>query len=299
MRWDGGHRRSRFLNDTLDPFVDWWLVCPEVEAGLGTPRETVRLTAEADGLRLVGARSGTDQTARVTAAVERAVDRAVAADLDGFVVKRDSPTCGMERVRVWSAKGMPERRGRGLFTEALMQRMPLLPVEEEGRLQDAVLRENFVARLFAHRKLRHLFASDWSVGDLVAFHSVHKLQLMAHSPIAYRTLGRIVAHAKTTPREELVAEYSRIFMDALARPISRGRHVNVLQHCVGYLRGPVAPKARRAVSQSVEDYAAEIAPLVAPMSLLRHYVDTLDIDYLAAQSYFTPHPKELALLRPL
>jgi uncharacterized protein YbgA (DUF1722 family) len=226
---------------------------------------------------------------------DRRVREIEAQELCGYVLKKDSPSCGMERVRVKTESGPARRDGRGLFAEALLARLPALPVEEEGRLCDARLRENWIERVFAYRRLRSLFASRWSIGALVAFHAAHKLQLLSHSTDAYRALGRLVARAKQTQRAELRERYERDFMAALAVRATRGRHANVLEHCIGYLRERVAPSVRSALAEQISDYRAGIVPLIVPVAMLRHYVAQLEITYLAQQTYLDPHPKELML----
>jgi uncharacterized protein YbgA (DUF1722 family)/uncharacterized protein YbbK (DUF523 family) len=295
VRWDGGHKRERFLTDVLAPFVEWVPVCPEAELGMGVPREPVHLVREGGALRMLGNRSGEDWTERMRAWAARRAREIESSELCGYVLKKDSPSCGMERVKVKSHAGPGKRDGRGLFAEALLERLPALPVEEEGRLNDAQLRENWIERVFAYRRLRSLFAARWTLGALVGFHAAHKLQLLAHSVEAYRSLGRVVAEAKRTPRAALRERYEREFMAALAVRATRGRHVNVLEHCVGYLRERVAPGVRASLAAQIADYRAGLVPLIVPVAMLRHYVEQLAIDYLAQQTYLDPHPKELML----
>jgi uncharacterized protein YbgA (DUF1722 family)/uncharacterized protein YbbK (DUF523 family) len=295
VRWDGGHKRDRFLTDVLAPYVEWVPVCPEVELGMGIPREPVRLIRRDGEIVMVGTRSGKDWTAPMRRWSEQRARQLTRLDLCGYLLKKDSPSCGMERVKVRSEKGMPKKEGQGLFAEALLRHHPVLPVEEEGRLHDAVLRENFVERIFAYRRLRSLFEGSWSVGQMVAFHTAHKLQLMAHSPQAYRSLGRLVASAKGTPRGELRARYQSEFMGALSQRATRRRHVNVLQHCIGYFRKRLEDEARAELAGLIEDYRAELVPLVVPITMIGHYVRRLRVEYLAGQVYLEPHPKELML----
>jgi uncharacterized protein YbgA (DUF1722 family) len=226
---------------------------------------------------------------------ERRVRALAGLDLCGYVLKKDSPSCGMERVKVRSAAGMAKRDGRGLFAEALLSANPALPVEEEGRLNDAVLRENWIERVFAYRRLRSLFEGRFGVGRLVAFHTAHKLQLLAHSTEAYRRLGRLVAGAKAMERGELRRRYEAGFMAALTVRATPRRQVNVLQHCLGYFRDKLDPKTRAALAAQVADYQKGLVPLVVPVTMIRHYVDQLGIEYLAGQVYLEPHPKELML----
>jgi uncharacterized protein YbgA (DUF1722 family)/uncharacterized protein YbbK (DUF523 family) len=296
VRYDGGHKRDAFLTDTLGSYVEFVTVCPEVELGLGTPRETLRLEREGrSGVRLVFAKSREDITGRMRLYSTRRVAKLAAEDLSGYVLKKNSPSCGMERVKVWSGAGVPAANGRGLFAEALLARFPNLPVEEEGRLQDPRLRENFVERVFAYRRLRDLFGRRWSVGDLVRFHTSSKLILLAHSQAAYRELGRLVARAREIPRAELAREYEARFMAALSRLATPRSHANVLQHMAGYFKKQLDAPSRAELSEVIHDYRRGLVPLVAPLTLIRHYVRALDVEYLRGQDYLEPHPKELML----
>jgi uncharacterized protein YbgA (DUF1722 family) len=201
----------------------------------------------------------------------------------------------MERVRVYSAEGMPSKTGQGVFAEALISHLEALPVEEEGRLNDARLRENFVERVFAYHRLRSLFAARWTLGHLVAFHTAHKLQLLAHAPANYRELGRLVAESKSVSRDALRASYEAGFMQALARRATPKRHVNVLHHILGHFRGRLEDQARAEIRRLVDEYREGLIPLIVPITLLGHYVRRLDIPYLRGQLYLEPHPKELML----
>jgi uncharacterized protein YbgA (DUF1722 family)/uncharacterized protein YbbK (DUF523 family) len=295
VRFDGGHKRDRFLTDVLGAYVEWVPVCPELEVGLGVPRPTLKLRRAGDELRLVEGASGRDHTGAMRAFARRRLAELRALRLCGYVLKRDSPSCGMERVRVHPQQGPPRREGRGLFAEALLQAFPSLPVEEEGRLGDPVLRENFIERVFARRRLSRLFAARWSTGAVVAFHTAHKLQLMAHSPQAYRALGRLVAEVKRLPRAGFRARYEAEFMQALAQRASRGRNANVLQHMAGHLRDGLAAADRAELAETIHDYRRGLVPLVVPLTLLRHHARALVVEYLLGQVYLDPHPKELML----
>ncbi|MEN8158832.1 MAG: DUF523 and DUF1722 domain-containing protein [Myxococcota bacterium] len=295
VRFDGGHKRDRFLTDQLGPFVEWVPVCPEVELGMGIPREAVQLARDGARLRMVGTKNGRDWTAAMERFARARVRALAKLELCGYVLKKDSPSCGMERVTVRAPNGARRREGRGLFAAALLASDPARPGEEEERLNDPVLRENWIERLFAHRRLRSLLAGRFSFGRLVAFHTAHELQLMAHSPEATRRLGRLVANAKRMERKGLRARYARELMEALAVHATRRRHVNVLQHCLGYLRGRLDAPARRALGAQVADYRAGLVPLVVPITLIRHTVERLGIEHLAGQVYLEPHPRELML----
>ena len=182
VRFDGGHKRDAFLSDTFGRFVEWVPICPEVECGPGTPRESMRLVRVGQGVRLLTVKTAVDLTDRMVSYVRRQLPVIAAANLSGYVLKKDSPSCGLERVKVYGALGVSEKSGRGMFAAALVDEFPHLPVEEEGRLSDPKLRENFVERVFAYWRLRELFSHPWNVGALIRFHTAHKLILMAHSP---------------------------------------------------------------------------------------------------------------------
>ena len=307
VRFDTGHKRDPFLVETFGAHVEWVPVCPEVEAGFGTPRESMRLVLTEPQVRERGGRfdpskialvlnkQGTDVTNTLTAYSRKKVDKLASADLSGFVLKKDSPSCGMERVKVYTPQGMGERAGRGLFAEALMARLPNLPVEEEGRLGDPRLRENFVERVFAYRRLRALFDSRWTVGHIVRFHTAHKLTLMAHSPVAYRELGQLVAAAKQRPRAEFAEDYQSRFMDALSIVATPKRQANVLQHMLGYFSNAIDDDARNELLGLIEEHRQGLVPLVVPMTLMRHHVRRQKVDYLLGQTYLEPHPRELSL----
>ncbi len=293
VRYDGGHKRDRFLTDTLGRFVEWVPVCPEMEAGFGTPREAMRLVDDHGRLRLVTVGSGVDLTERLQQTVRVRVDRLAREDLCGYVLKKNSPSCGMERVKVYNGKGMPVRAGRGLFTTALLERYPFLPVEEEGRLSDPRLRENFIERVFAYRRLRTLFEPRWTLDALIRFHTAHKLTLMAHSVNAYQALGQLVARAKSRSPADVRREYTQAFMRALAVNATPRRQTNVLQHMAGYFKSTLDKAAKDELSMAISDYRTGLVPLIVPLTLLRHYVRLHRVSYLAGQTYLDPYPKEL------
>ena len=295
VRYDGGHKRDAYLVETFGRYVEWVPVCPEVEMGLGTPRETLRLVRTQGDIRLIMPRTGADHTEAMRAYASRRVAELAKEDLCGYVLKKGSPSCGMERVRVFNPQGVPAKSGRGLFAAALLEHFPLLPVEEEGRLSDPRQRENFVERVFAYHRLRTFFAGRWKLGELVAFHTAHKLLLMAHSPKAYETLGRLVARAKAVPRAELRERYEAGFMRALGEMATTKRHVDVLLHIVGHFRGQLDDDSRRELLALIEDYRRGLLPLIVPITLIRHYVRRFDVAYLRGQVYLELHPKELML----
>jgi len=296
VRFDGGHKRDPFLVEILSPHVCWVRVCPEVEVGMGTPRETLRLERRDDGgIRMVTTRTGIDHTAAMSAWARKRLTELEREPLSGYVLKKDSPSCGMERVKVFGVSGMPERTGRGIFADALLQRFPSLPVEEEGRLMDPRLRENFIERVFAYQRLRRFFAGRWSIGGLVAFHTSHKMSLLSHSTARYQELGRLVASAAGMPRAELRGAYESRFMRTLALVADARRHTNVLMHMAGHLKKQLDGPSRQELAATIDEYRRGLVPLVVPITLLRHHARQHDTSYLLGQSYLEPHPRELML----
>jgi uncharacterized protein YbgA (DUF1722 family)/uncharacterized protein YbbK (DUF523 family) len=295
VRFDGGHKRDAFLVDTFGTFVEWVPVCPEVELGLGTPREALRLVRKGDEIRMVNTRSGRDISTGMRQWARTRVDALASEGLCGYVLKKDSPSCGMERVKIYAEAGMAEKNGRGLFAEALMARFPRLPVEEEGRLSDPRLRDNFVERVFAYVRLRALFAARWTIGDLVRFHTAHKMALLAHSTELYTELGRLVARARPLDRGDVETRYRELFMDALARMATVRKHTNVLLHMVGHFKELLESDETLELLASIEDYRLGLVPLVVPLTLVKHHVRRHKVEYLAGQVYLDPHPKELML----
>lgn len=295
VRFDGGHKRDRFLTGTFGPFVEWVPVCPEVECGLGTPRESMRLMRTDNDVRLLTVKTGVDLTDRLATYAQRRIAELASEDLCGYVLKKDSPSCGLERVKVYDAHRVPAKSGRGIFAARLIERFADLPVEEEGRLSDPRLRENFVERVFAYWRLRGLFSGTWDVGALVHFHTAHKLILMAHSQDAYQQLGRLVAGARTVIRKDLEPQYTKTFMSALAMIATPRHHTNVLQHIAGFFKDRLDRDSKADLAAAIEDYRRELVPLIVPITILRHYVRVHKIAYLAGQLYLEPHPKELML----
>ncbi|MEN3337746.1 MAG: hypothetical protein V7647_1422 [Acidobacteriota bacterium] len=295
VRFDGGHKKDAFLTDVLAPHVAWVSVCPEVEVGMGSPRETLRLVRENGRIRMVTTRSAVDYTDAMTVWSRRRVEALADLDLDGYVLKKDSPSCGMERVKVYEGDGPGVRDGRGLFAGVLLERLPLLPVEEEGRLCDARIRENFIERVFAYRRLKDLFASRWSIGALVRFHTAHKMSLLAHSTTAYRELGRLVAGASELARADLRRRYEALFMATLASPSTTRRHTNVLSHMAGHLKDKLDAASRQELVGCIEEYRTGLVPLIVPLTLIKHHVRVHGVEYLAGQMYLHPHPRELML----
>jgi len=295
VRYDGGHKRSAYITETLAAYFKFVPVCPEVEIGLGIPRETLRLVRVGDAVRMIAPSSGSDHTVAMSRYASAKVRALRAESLSGYILKKGSPSCGMERVRTYTPTGMPSTSGRGLFAHALLEAFPLLPCEEEGRLNDPALRESFIERVFAYHRVVKLFRGRWRMADLVQFQAREKLLLMAHSPSAQRQLGRLVASSAELERRELAATYTSEFLTALARPAVRRRHVNVLQHMMGYFKRELGSGEKAELLELIDDFGRGLVPLIVPVTLIRHYVRRYDVGYLAGQSYLEPHPKELML----
>jgi uncharacterized protein YbgA (DUF1722 family)/uncharacterized protein YbbK (DUF523 family) len=296
VRWNGGHSRQRWVTDVLEGFVEYHPVCPEVEVGMGVPRPTVRLQLLDGDVHMVDPKNEVDWTSSMNRFSRRRASELADLDLCGFILKKDSPTCGMERVKVFHESGSGSTRdGQGLFASALHQRYPYLPLEEDGRLNDPKLRETFIERVFAYRRLKDVFGPRWTVGDVVAFHTREKLLLRAHDEVRYRELGRLVAEAKEIPRPAFKDHYMDLFMEAMKRQATVSRNVNVLQHMVGFLRRVDDEAGRVEMQEAIEDYRSGLVPLIVPTTLIRHLARRHEQAILLESSYLNPHPKELML----
>ncbi|UCH83116.1 MAG: DUF1722 domain-containing protein [Candidatus Latescibacterota bacterium] len=295
VRYDGGHCRNRFVVDTLGRWFEWVPVCPEMELGMGTPRPTIRLQEDGAVVRLVAPQTGEDFTRRMTAFSKKRIRQLAKSDLDGYILKKGSPSCGTERIPVYGPKGVLRRNGVGLFADALSNQWPALPIEHEGRLNDAGLRENFIERVFCRNRWRTLKRRGLTRGRLVAFHTAHKFLLQAHNEAGYRRLGKLVASAGTVSDRELFASYEDGLQKVMKTRATKKKHVNVLHHALGFLKRDLDSRDKREILTSIGDYGAGLLPLIVPLTLLRYNIRKHDIGYLQGQLYFDPHPKELML----
>jgi uncharacterized protein YbbK (DUF523 family)/uncharacterized protein YbgA (DUF1722 family) len=299
VRYDGGHKRDAFLVEELGRWVEWVSVCPEVELGMGVPRPSVRLVEATSGdgreLHMLSPDTGEDFTERMRAFAAARVAELQELELDGYVLKKNSPSCGMARVKVWGFHGPKRRDGVGLFAEALLAAWPHLPIEEEGRLADPVLRENFVERIFCRNRWRAFLRRGPTRARLVEFWTAHKLLVRAHDEPGYQRLGRLVGSAKRGGDAALYASFEAELFGALAKRATTRKHTNVLQHAMGHLREHVDAGERAQLATAIEDYHRGLLPLVVPVTLLRFQVHKHSIPYLQGQLYFDPHPKELML----
>ncbi len=295
VRYDGGHKLDRFLTDTFGQYVEYAPVCPEVECGLPVPRESMHLEGNPESPRLVTSRTKQDVTERMVRWAERRVVEIEEEDLCGFIFKSDSPSSGMERVRVYNEKGMPVKKGIGMFARIFMEHFPLLPVEDEGRLHDPELRENFIERIFILKRWREALTQKESRGIVVNFHTKHKLLILSHSPKHYQTMGKLVAKAKELPIRELYQQYQTILMEALQLKATPKKHANVLQHMMGYFKEQLSADEKQELLEVINYYRQEYIPLIVPITLIQHYVRKYDQPYLKEQVYLNPHPLELQL----
>ena len=296
VRYDGGHKRDVFLTDVLAPFVEWVPVCPEVEAGLGTPREAMHLAGDPDAPRLLTIRTKVDHTDTLKNFSQRRVKELRERDLDGYIFKKNSPSCGVHRVKVYTEKGHPDKQGTGIFSAAMQEAFPLLPVEEEGRLNDAPIRENFIVRIFCYRRWKtQVQQQRITRGMIVDFHARHKYLLLTHSRSHYHNLGQLVAKAGNYTPSDLANRYGALFMDALKTKATVRKHVNVLQHLAGHFTKKLSTIERAELQDTIQDYYKHLTPLAVPLTLIKHYVRIFAVPYLIDQVYLNPHPKELML----
>lgn len=295
VRYDGGHKLDRFIVDTLGKYVEFVPVCPEVECGLPVPREAMRLVGDPHNPRLVTVRSGIDHTERMLAWARRRVVELEKEELCGFIFKSDSPSSGMERVKVYTPQGMPSKTGVGMFARVFMEHFPLLPVEEEGRLHDPKLRETFIEAIFTLKRWRECLAQGQSAAALVDFHTRHKLLLMAHSPKHLREMGQLVAKVRELPLADVFERYQRLLLEALRLKTTIKKNTNVLHHLMGYFKKELSAEEKQELLEIIGHYHAGLLPLIVPVTLINHYVRKYRQPYLQTQYYLNPHPLELQL----
>jgi uncharacterized protein YbgA (DUF1722 family)/uncharacterized protein YbbK (DUF523 family) len=295
VRYDGGHKHDHYLTETLGKYVEWVPVCPEVEYGLPVPREAMHLAGDPEAPRLVTIRTGIDHTEGMLKWAAKKLKDIERDDLCGFIFKSKSPSSGYKGVKVYSSSGMSRKAGTGIFAGAFIKHFPVIPVEDDGRLHDPQLRENFVERVFAFRRWKEFLENSSKTAGLVAFHTEHKLMLMAHSQKHYSQLGRMVAEAKKQKKNVLFDQYIRLFMDGLRLIGTVKKNTNVLMHLAGYFRENLTSDEKAELQQVIDDYHRGLIPLIVPVTLLNHYVRKFNEPYLKRQYYLNPHPLELML----
>ena len=295
VRWNAGHKMDKYLAHTLGQFVDYVPVCPEVEVGLGVPRESMRLVGNPERPRLITFKSKTDHTDRMVRWARKRVRELEKENLCGFIFKSDSPSSGMIRVKVYNDKGMPHKVGVGIFAREFMDQFPSIPVEDDGRLNNPQIRENFIQQIFAMKRWRDINTGRRTMGKLVEFHTRNKLLLLSHSQKHYRLMGRLVAQGKQLPIGELYKQYQDLLLDTLKLKTTIKKNINVLQHLMGYFKKQLSTDEKQELLETFDHFRREQVPLIVPITLINHYVRKYQQPYLKHQTYLHPHPLELKL----
>lgn len=295
VRFDGGHRWDRFLTDTLGKYVEFVPVCPEVECGLGVPREPMRLVGQPQAPRLLTVRTQEDHTDRLLRWAQRRVAELEGENLSGFIFKSDSPSSGLKRVKVYPHQGGPVKKGVGLFARTFREHFPLLPVEDDGHLHDPNLREHFLKSVFTFKRWREVLAQKPGLANLAAFHTRHQLLILSHSPQHYRALGRLLARGKEIPIRELYQQYQGLLLKALRLQATATKNAQVLYHLLGYFKLDLSGEEKRELLELIDHYRQGYLPLIIPVTLINHYVRKYHQSYLKEQYYLNPHPLELQL----
>ena len=294
VRFDGGHKRHRYTTDILSEYFDFTPYCPETAIGLGIPRPTIKLALVNQEVRLVDSKDSSLDYTELMHSAATSYSRLLT-DISGYILKSKSPSCGMERVKLYESDSKVTPDGVGRFAYALMKEQPYLPVEEEGRLNDAKIRENFIERVFAYHRWQTLVSDGLDVSRLMAFHRQHKLVLLSHNEKLYRQLGPLVASASRENLEETAQQYIALFSQAMKTQASRNTHMNVLQHIMGYLKQKLDAEDKAELLEILEKYKAGQLPLIVPTTLLSHYFRKYPDEYINEQVYLNPYPEELML----
>lgn len=294
VRFNGGHKASTLCMEVLAKHFEFIPVCPEMAIGLGTPREAIRLVGDPAAPKALGTKDATRDLTAPLAAYAQQMAQSLG-EINGYILMQKSPSCGMERVKVYQDNGYPAGTGAGVYAQAFMKACPDVPVEEDGRLNDPVLRENFLVRVFAHARWQALKQAGFTRQGILEFHAGYKYQLLAHDPQNYKKLGRLLADIGHYPLETLAADYFRQFMQALKKPATRGTHTNTLQHIAGYLKNALDAADRQELHQLIRQYRQGLIPLIVPLTLLRHHLRKHPDPYLATQAYWQPYPEALSL----
>lgn len=297
VRYDGGHKLDRYLRDVLGQHVEFIPICPEVECGMSIPREALRLVGDPESPRLMTNKTRIDHTDKMRAWAEQRLTQLQSEAPCGYIFKYGSPSSGMSRIKVYPEKGgPPSMKGRGIFAGMLMDRFPLLPVEDDGRMNDPALRENFIERIFTMHRWQQMLQNGLSARTFIEFHTRHKLLIMAHNVQAYRDLGKLVSQAGTSNLEILTITYLERLMSALRREAKPKQHRNVLDHCQGYFKKQLTQEERKELRDIIQQYAEGLMPRIVPITLLNHYTRKYGQEYLANQVYLNPPPAELKLM---
>ena len=296
VRWNGDHKQNHFVREVLANYFEYVSVCPEMEVGMGVPRETVALYGNLEKSRMISKKTQTDWTRPMKNYIKDRLKSLTHDDLCGYIFKSKSPSCGLGRIPVYSEFGSNKvRHGLGMFAQAFTKAFPIVPTEDEGRLNDPRIRENFIVKVFSFYRLQALFKQKFSLGALVKFHTRQKFLLLAHSRKHYDTLGQLVGKPKSMSLEKLKVKYGEIFMEALTFKATPKKNTDVLLHMMGFLKKILSKEEKKDILSVIEDYRKQLLPLIVPVTLIRHHVNKHKIEYLMGQAYLNPHPKELML----
>jgi len=294
VRYDGGHKRNVYITGTLSQYFDFQPTCPEMAIGMGVPRPTIRLVGDDSGIRAVGVNDASlDVTDKLRTFSQKATDRLQA--ISGYILKKDSPSCGMEQVRVYNSNEIPEKRGRGIFADSLMKAWPNLPVEEEGRLMEPGLRENFIERVFIYYRWQQLIKIGLTMQKLIEFHTQHKFNVLAHDETSYRQLGRMVADLDKDNLQAIANNYIDLLMTGLKKPATRKRHTNVLMHIMGFFKNQLSEDDKQEMLDLLDAYRLGQLPLIVPITMMKHHLRRFPHPYVEQQYYMNPYPEELML----
>ena len=296
VRWNGDHKQNHFVREVLAKYFEYVSVCPEMEVGMGVPRETVALYGNLEKSRMISKKTQTDWTRPMKNYIKDRLKSLTHDDLCGYIFKSKSPSCGLGRIPVYSEFGSNKvRHGSGMFAQAFTKAFPIVPTEDEGRLNDPRIRENFIVKVFSFYRLQALFKQKFSLGALVKFHTQQKFLILAHSRKHYDTLGQLVAKPKSMSPEIFMVKYGEIFMEALTFKATPKKNTDVLLHMMGFLKKILSKEEKKDILSVIEDYRKQLLPLIVPVTLIRHHVNKHKIEYLMGQAYLNPHPKELML----
>ncbi|WP_419780651.1 YbgA family protein [Maridesulfovibrio sp.] len=295
VRYDGSHKLDRYLRDVLGPYVEWVPVCPEMECGMGVPREAVRLVGDVDNPRLIGRNSGDDWTARMQEWGRKKLELLEKKNLCGYIFKHGSPSNAMGRMKVYNDDGRIFYSGTGIWARMVMDHFPGLPCEDDGRLHDNGIRENFINRIFTFKRWRDTMADGFTPAKMVDFHTRHKMLVMAHNESLYRKMGKLVATAGIADHDELKSEYAALLFKALDYRPTVKKHVNVLTHTLGHFKKDITADEKQEMLKLIDQYKTGLIPLIVPVTMLNHYVRKYGKEYLQQQFYLNPYPAELML----
>ena len=293
VRFDAQHKYHWYINEVLSKYFDYVRMCPELEVGMGVPRKSVRLEGDLNSPRMIEPKSGEDWTSKMETYSQEKVS--MLEDLSGFLFKKGSPSCGPFRVRVYQKTGIPLVKGMGIFARAFTEKYPLIPFEDEGRLNDAGLRESFIERVFAYQRIKTLMKKRFSRGNWVKFHERSKFLILAHSRPHYTKLGQLVAGIKSYSPHDFKEAYASLYMEALAVKSTQKKNCDVLLHILGFLKKILGSKEKQDLLATIESYRNKIVPLAVPLTLLKHYIKVHEIPYVEDQFYLDPHPHDLSL----